>query len=233
MGQQRQRRRQEYISGHYWHSCQFDIHDSKEYSRFQVAWLHHNIDGPYMGKPDKLQKLSLTLADDSTKPFLRFYAALRSGLGACGHHKELLPTLSTARVGFDVRDTPLVDENLVTVGKTMEMDEPPRRDHWQSQHDTLGMNLYPLMEYSIKELATRSRPLVDSSITLGNPYGLNILHDLIRHHHPSCVLDSLAPPPFDHIHLNSPKMQKPSKGSTYDLTVDDFKARCNEWELSI
>jgi hypothetical protein len=48
---QRQRRRQEYISGHYWHSCQFDIHDGREYSRFQVAWLHHNIDGPYEGKP--------------------------------------------------------------------------------------------------------------------------------------------------------------------------------------
>jgi hypothetical protein len=61
----------------------------------------------------------------------------------------------------------------------MEMDEPPR-DHWQSQHDTLGMNLYPLMEYAIKESATRSRPLVDNSITLGNPNGLNILHDLIR-----------------------------------------------------
>jgi hypothetical protein len=26
---QRQRRRQEYISGHYWHSCQFDIHNGK------------------------------------------------------------------------------------------------------------------------------------------------------------------------------------------------------------
>jgi hypothetical protein len=115
---QRQRRRQEYISGHYWHSCQYDIHDGKEYSRFQVAWLHHNIDGPYEGKPDKLQKLSLTLADDSTKAFLRFYAALRSGLGACGYHEELLPTLSTARVGFDVQDTPLVDEDLVTVGKS-------------------------------------------------------------------------------------------------------------------
>jgi hypothetical protein len=228
---QRQRRRQEYISGHYWHSCQFDIHDGKEYSRFQVAWLHHKIDGPYKGKPDKLQKLSLTLADDSTKVFLRFYTALRSGLGTCSYHEELLPTLSAARVGFDVRDTPLVDEDLVTVGKTMEMDEPPR-DHWQSQHDsTLGMNLYPLMEYAIKESATRSRPLVDNSITLGNPNGLNILHDLMRYHHPR-VLDSLAPP-FDHIHLNSPKMRKPSKGSTCDLTVDDFKARCNEWELSI
>jgi hypothetical protein len=123
-----------------------------------------------------------------------------------------------------------VDEDLVTVGKTMEMDEPPR-DHLQSQHDTMGMNLYPLMEYAIKVSATRSRPLVDNSITLGNPNGLNILHDLTRYHHPR-VLDSLAPP-FDHIYLNSPKMQKPSKGSTYDLTVDDFKARCNEWELSI
>jgi hypothetical protein len=123
---QRQRHRQEYTSGHYWHACQFDIHDGKEYSRFQVAWLHHNIDGPYEGMQDKfLQKLSLSLADDSTKSFLRFYAALRSGLGACGYHKELLPTLSMARVGFDVCDTPLVDEDLVTVGKTMEMDEPP------------------------------------------------------------------------------------------------------------
>jgi hypothetical protein len=93
------------------------------------------------------------------------------------------------------------------------------------------MNLYPLMEYAIKESATRSRPLVDNSITLGNPNGLKILHDLIRYHHPR-VLDSLAPP-FDHIYLNSPKMQKPSKGFTYDLTVDDFKARCNEWELRI
>jgi hypothetical protein len=35
------------------------------------------------------------------------------------------------------------------------------------------------------------------------------------------------------MYLNSPKMQNPSKGLTYDLTVDDFKARCNEWELSI
>jgi hypothetical protein len=123
---QRQRRRQEYISGHYWNSCQFNIHDGKGYARFQVVWLHHNIDGPYEGKPDKLQKLTLSLADDSTKAFLRFYAALRSGLGACGYHEELLPTLSTARVGFDVRDTPLVNEDLVTVGRTMEMDEPPR-----------------------------------------------------------------------------------------------------------
>jgi hypothetical protein len=122
----RQRRCQEYISGHsYWHSCQYDIHDGKEYSRFQVAWLHHNIDGPYEGKPDKLQKLSLTLADDSTKAFLRFYAALRSVLGACGYHKELLPTLSTARFGFDVRDTPLVDEDLVTVSKTIEWTNHP------------------------------------------------------------------------------------------------------------
>jgi hypothetical protein len=200
---QHQRRRQEYISGHYWHSCQYDIHEGKEYSRFQVAWLHHNIDGSYKGKPDKLQKLSLSLADDSTKAFLRFYAALRSGLGACGYHEELLPTLSMARVGFDVRDTPLVDEDLVTVGKTMEMDEPPR-DHWQSQHDTLCMNLYPLLEYVIKASATRSRPLVDNSITLGNPNGLSILHDLIRYHHPR-VLYSLAPP-FDQIYLNSPKM---------------------------
>jgi hypothetical protein len=28
-------------------------------------------------------------------------------------------------------------------------------------------------------------------------------------------------------------MEKPDRGSTYDLAVDDFKARCNEWELSI
>jgi hypothetical protein len=59
-----------------------------------------NIDGPYEGKPEKLQKLSLSLADDSTKSFLRFYAAARAGLGACGYHEELLPTLSTSRVGL-------------------------------------------------------------------------------------------------------------------------------------
>jgi hypothetical protein len=69
---QRQRRRQEHISGHYWHSCQYDIHEGKGHSCFEVAWLHHNIDGPYEGKPDKLQKLSLSLADDSTESFLRF-----------------------------------------------------------------------------------------------------------------------------------------------------------------
>jgi hypothetical protein len=191
---QRQRCRQEYISGHYCHSCQFDIHDGKGYAYFQVAWLHHNIDGPYEGKPDKLQKFTLSLADDSTKAFLRFYAALRSGLGACGYHEELPPTLSTARVGFDVRDTPLVSEDLVTVGRTMEMDEPPR-DHRQSQHDTLGMHLYPLLDYAIKASATRSRHLVENSVTLGNPSGngLGILHDLLRYHHPR-VLDSLAPP---------------------------------------
>jgi hypothetical protein len=129
---QRHRRRQEYISGHYWHPCQYDIHDGKGYTRFQqVAWLHHNIDGPYEGKPDKLQKLTLSLADDLTKSFLRFYAAARAGLGVCGYHKELLPTLSLARAGFDVRDTPIVHEDLVTVGKTMEIDERPL-DHWQS-----------------------------------------------------------------------------------------------------
>jgi hypothetical protein len=134
-------------------------------------------------------------------------------------------------VNFDVRDTPLVQEDLVTVGKTMEMDEPPR-DHWQSQqHDTLGMNLYPLLEYAIKAPATWSRLLIDNSVTLGNPNGLTILHDLLCYHHPR-VLDLIAPP-FDMIYHNSPKMQKPGKGSTYDLTVDDFKARCNEWELSI
>jgi hypothetical protein len=131
---QRQRRCQDYISGHYWHACQYGIHEGKGYARFQVAWLYHNIDGPYEGKPDKLQKLNLSLADDSTKSFLRFYSAARSGLGACGYHEELLPTLSTARVGFDVRDTPIVDEDLITVGKTIEIDEPPR-DHWQAQHD--------------------------------------------------------------------------------------------------
>jgi hypothetical protein len=99
---QRQRRRQTFLSGHYWHPRQFDIHVGKVYSRFQVAWLHHNIDGPYEGKPDKVQKLSLSLADDLTKSYLRFYAAARAGLGAYGYHEELLPTLSTARVGFDV-----------------------------------------------------------------------------------------------------------------------------------
>jgi hypothetical protein len=227
---QRQRRRQDYISGHYWHICQYDIHEGKCYSRFQVTWLHHNIDGPYEGKPDKLQKLTLSLADDSTKSFLRLYAVARSGLGVCGYHEELLPTLSTARVGFDVRDTPIVDEDLITVGKTMDIDEPPR-DHWQTQHDTLGMNLYPLLEHTIKPSATWSCLLVKNSVTLGNPNGLTILHDLLRYHHPR-VLDSIAPP-FDDIYLNSPKMQRPGKGSTYDLTVDDFKARCNEWELSI
>jgi hypothetical protein len=112
----------------------------------------------------------------------------------------------------------------------MDIDEPPR-DHWQTQHDTLGMNLYPLLEHTIKHSATRARSLVEKSFTLGNPNGLTILHDLLRYHHPR-VLDSIAPP-FDIIYLNSPKMQKPGKGSTYDLTVDDFKARCNEWELSI
>jgi hypothetical protein len=84
---QRQRRRQEYISGHYWHSCQYDIHEGKGHSRFQVAWLHHNIDGPYEGKPDKLQKLALSLANDSTKSFLHFSAAACAGLGACGYHE--------------------------------------------------------------------------------------------------------------------------------------------------
>jgi hypothetical protein len=197
---QRQRRRQEFLSGHYWHPRQFDIHVGKAYSRFQVAWLHHNIDGPYEGKPDKLQKLSLSLADDSTKSFLRFYAAARAGLGACGYHEELLPTLSTARVGFDVRDSPIMDEDLLTVGKTIEIDEPPR-DHWQSQHDTLGMNLYPLMEFAIKETAKRSRHLIDNSVTLGNPNGLNIIHDLLRYHHPR-VLDSLAPS-FDNIYRDN------------------------------
>jgi hypothetical protein len=83
---QRQRRRQEFLSGHYWHPRQFDIHVGKAYLRFQVVWLHHNIDGRYEGKPDKLQKLSLLLADDSTKSFLRFYAAAGAGLGACGYH---------------------------------------------------------------------------------------------------------------------------------------------------
>jgi hypothetical protein len=68
-------------------------------------------------------------------------------------------------------------------------------------------------------------------VTLGNPNGLDILHDLLRYHHPR-VLDSNAPP-FDVIYLNSPKLLKPAKVSTYDLTVDDHKARCNEWELSI
>jgi hypothetical protein len=231
---QRQRRRQYYISGHYWHACQYDIDEGKEYyARFQVAWLHHNIDGPDEGKPDKLQKLtlSLSLADDSTKSFIRFYVAARSGLGACGYHEELLPTLSTARVGFDVRDMPIVDEDLITVGKTMEMDVPPR-EHWQTQHDTLlGMNVYLLLEFAIKSSATRSRHLVENSATLGNPNGLDILYDLLRYHHHR-VLDSIAPP-FDVIYLNSPKMLKPSKGSTYDLTVDDYKARCNEWKLSI
>jgi hypothetical protein len=174
----------------------------------------------------------LSLSDDSTKSFILFYAAAaRSGLGACGYHEELLPTLSSACVGFDVRDAPIVDEDLITVGKTMKMDEPSR-DHWQTQHDTLGMNLYPLLEFAIKSSATRSRHLVENSATLGNPNGLDILHDLLRCHHPRVLLDSIAPP-FDVIYLNSPKMLKPSKGSTYDLTVDDYKARCNEWELSI
>jgi hypothetical protein len=229
---QRHRRRQDYISGHYWHNCQFDIHeDGKGYPRFQVAWLHHhNIDGPYEGNPDKLQKLTLSLANDSMKSFLRFYAPARSGLGACGYHEELLPTLSTARVGFDVRNTPIVDEDLITVGKMMEIDEPPR-DHWQTQHDTLGMNLYPLLEYAIKPSATRSCLLVENSVTLGNPNGLTILHDLLRYHHPR-ALDYIAPP-FNVIYAKSPKMQKPGKGSTYDLAVDDFRARCNEWELII
>jgi hypothetical protein len=68
-------------------------------------------------------------------------------------------------------------------------------------------------------------------VTLGNPNGLNIIHALLRFHHPR-ILDSIAPP-FEMIYQNSPKMQKPLKGSTYDLAVDDFKARCNEWELSI
>jgi hypothetical protein len=227
---QRHRRRQDYISGHYWHVCQFDILDGKGYPRFQVAWLHHNIDGPYEGKPDKLHKLTLYLADDSTKSFLRFYAAARPGLGACGYHEELLPTLLTARVGFDVRDTPIVEEDLITVDKIMEIDEPPK-EHWQTQHNTIGMNLYPLLEFVIKSSAKRSRALVETSVTLGNPNGLNILHDLLRYHHPR-VLDSIAPP-FDIVYLNSPKMHNPEKGSTYDITVDDYKAKCNEWELSI
>jgi hypothetical protein len=72
---------------------------------------------------------------------------------------------------------------------------------------------------------------VENSVTLGNPNGLNILHDLLRYHHPR-VLDSIALP-FNIIYLNSPKMHKPETGSTYDLTVDEYKAKCNEWELSI
>jgi hypothetical protein len=43
---QRQRRRQEFLLGHYWHPRQVDMHVGKAYSRFQVTWLHHNIDGP-------------------------------------------------------------------------------------------------------------------------------------------------------------------------------------------
>jgi hypothetical protein len=218
---QRQRHRQDYISGHYWRICQYDIHEGKGYARFQVTWLHHNVDGPYEGKPEKLQKLTLSLADDSTKSCLRFYAVARARLGACGYHEELLPTLSTARDGFDVRDTPIVDEDLITVGRTIDIDEPPR-DHWQTQHDTLGTNLYPLMEFAIKPSATRSRQFVGNSVTLGDPNGLSIIHDMLRYHHPR-VLDSIAPP-FDVIYLNSPKMQKPAKGLTYDLAVDDFKA---------
>jgi hypothetical protein len=92
---QRQHHRQEYISGHYWHACQFDIHhDGKGYMRFQVAWLHHNIDGPYEGKPDKLQNITLSLARR------RFYQSLSlllhsaqiRPIGACGYHEALLPT---------------------------------------------------------------------------------------------------------------------------------------------
>jgi hypothetical protein len=68
-----------------------------------------------------------------------------------------------------------------------------------------------------------------------DPYAYYMSHKLLaillRYHHPR-VLDSIAPP-FDVIYLNSPKMLKPSKGSTYDLMVDDYKARCNGWELSI
>jgi hypothetical protein len=87
------------------------------------------------------------------------------------------------------------------------------------------------MESAIKETAKRSRHLIVNSVTLENPNGHCIIHDLLRYHHPR-VLDSLAPA-FDEIYRKSPKMIKPERGSTYDLAVDDFKARCNEWELSI
>jgi hypothetical protein len=118
---QRQRCRQEFLSGHYWHPRQFDIHVGKAYSRFQddsksLGYTTTLTDHTKENQTN-LQKLSLSPANDWTKSFLRFYAAARVGLGACGYHEELLPTLSTARVGFEVRDSPILDEDLLTVEK--------------------------------------------------------------------------------------------------------------------
>jgi hypothetical protein len=149
---QRQRRCQQYISGHYWNSCQFNIHDGKGYVHISKS-LGCIITLTVLMKASPTNCKNARSHSPTIPQKLFFAFTLRSdpvSAGACGYHEELLPTLSTARVGFDVRDTPLlVSEDLVTVGRTMEMDEPPR-DHWQSQHDTLGMNLYPLLDYAIK-----------------------------------------------------------------------------------
>jgi hypothetical protein len=59
----------------------------------KVAWLSKSIDGPYVGKHERLAKCTIKLQDDSAGAFFVFYNSTRSFLGSTGFNQELLPAL--------------------------------------------------------------------------------------------------------------------------------------------
>jgi hypothetical protein len=222
-----QRREEMFVSRYYWGPPDLptDAHC--------VAWLDMSLDGPYAGKQDRIAKLSFTLGDDTLASFMKFYTTLRAGLNSCGFNPHLLPILPRIRTDVDLTITPIVEESCPTIGMGNDQRNlrTPHLDYWQRAHDSLGMTLYALLMDSIKSSAPYAYQAMNNELKLGASNGFNVLHELIRMHHPR-MNNSLAPS-YSSIFSNPPVMAPPGREGSYELSHSTYIALYSDWETQL
>jgi hypothetical protein len=143
-----------------------------------VAWLAHSLDGPYAGKQDRINKLSFALSDDTLTGLMKFYTALHAGLNACGFCPHLLPLLPLIRPDANLIDTPIIKLSHIVIGTTGQ--DPtnfcqPTVQHWQREHDSLGMTLYALLLDAIRKTAFQVYSVLNNQLQLGASNGFTVL----------------------------------------------------------
>jgi hypothetical protein len=224
------RREELYVSGYYYHEDDPLVTPPRDDQC--VAWLAQSVDGPYAGKQDRINKLSFALSDDTLSGFMKFYTALRAGLNACGFSPHLLPILPLIRPDANLIDTPIIESSLLVIGTGDPTNlRQPTVQHWQREHDSLGMTLYALLLDSIRKTAFHAYSALNNQLQLGASNGFTVLQEIIRRHHPR-IANTLAPA-YATILANQPKMVPPGRKGTYELSHATYLATFRDWETQL
>jgi hypothetical protein len=228
------RREELSVSGYYYQELDPQDHQHSPPTDDQcVAWLAQSLDGPYAGKQDRINKLSFALSDDTLTGFMKFYTALRAGLNACGFSPHLLPLLPLIRPDANLIDTPIIESSLLVIGTGQDPANlrQPTVQHWQREHDSLGMTLYALLLEAIRKTAFQAYSALNNQLQLGAANGFTVLQEIIRRHHPR-IANTLAPS-YATILANQPKMIAPGREGTYELSHTTYLATFCDWETQL